>query len=166
MLSWAEEQRSDENLPMKTEFLFLWITLLAATAICFGQISSPTPGNIPASEQAIINLEKAVTEAYKDKKTDTFRKYLAKNYVGINADGITKADTEVAGMENTDLLNYSLADMKVVFPKAGIAVITYRTTVQSSAAGQDTSGTYNVASVWAKRWGNWSLISHAFVKSQ
>jgi Domain of unknown function (DUF4440) len=151
---------------MKTQFLVLWITLIADVGVCVGQTSSPTPGNIPANEQAIINLEKAVTEAYKDKKTDTFRKYLAKNYVGLNADGITKLATEVTGMENTELRNYSFADMKVVFPKAGVAVVTYKTTVQSNAAGQDTSGTYNVASVWAKRWGKWSLISHAFVKSQ
>jgi hypothetical protein len=151
---------------MKTRILFLWITLAAAAATCFGQTSSPTPGNVPANEQAIIDLEKGVTEAYKNKQSDAFRKYLARNYVGINADGITKVTTEVAGMEQTDLRSYSFADMKVVFPKAGVAVITYKTTVQSSAAGQDTSGTYNVASVWAKRWGNWRLISHAFIKSQ
>jgi hypothetical protein len=151
---------------MNTGFLFLGITLLAGVATCFGQASSPTPENIPANEQAIINLEKAVTEAYKKKEGDAFRKYLAKNYAGINADGSTKVATEISAMENTDLRDYSFADMKVVFPKAGVAVVTYKATVQSSAAGQDTSGTYNVASVWAKRWGNWFLISHAFIKSQ
>jgi Domain of unknown function (DUF4440) len=151
---------------MKTTFHFLCITVVTGVAMCFGQTSSPTPGNIPANEQAIIDLEKSVTEAYKNKQIDGFTKYLAKNYVGVNADGITKVDTEVAGMENTDLRSYSFADMKVVFPKTDVAVVTYKTTVQSSAAGQDTSGTYNVASVWAKRWGKWSLISHAFVKSQ
>jgi Domain of unknown function (DUF4440) len=151
---------------MKTQLLFLWVTLLAATAICLGQTASPTPGQPTAREEAIMNLEKSVTEAYKNKKLDAFRKYLAKNYVGINADGITKVDTEVAGMENTDLRSYSFADMKVVFPKADVAIVTYRTTAESSAAGRDTSGTYNVASVWTKRWGNWVLISHAFIKSQ
>jgi hypothetical protein len=150
---------------MKTQFLFLWITL-GSVVMSLGQPISPTPGNVPDNEQAIINLEKAVTEAYKNKKADTFRKYLAKNYVGINADGITNVETEVTAMENTDLLSYSFADMKVVFPKAGVAVVTYKTTVESSVAGQYTSGAYNVASVWAKRWGKWSLISHAFVKSQ
>jgi Domain of unknown function (DUF4440) len=151
---------------VKISFLILSATVVVGIGVCFGQTSSPTPGNIPANEQAIINLEKAVTEAYKDKKTDAFKKYLAKNYVGINADGITKVATELTGLEQTDLRNYSFADMKVVFPKAGIALVTYKTTVESSAAGQDTSGSYNVASVWAKRWGNWFLISHAFMKSQ
>ncbi len=148
---------------MKPQSVFLGILLLAATVICFGQTSSP---KLAANEEAIINLEKSVTEAYKNRQTDTFKKYLDKNYVGINAEGITKVATEVTGMQNTDLRNYSFADMKVVFPKAGVALVTYKTTVQSNAAGQDTSGTYNVASVWAERWGNWFLISHALIKSQ
>ena len=151
---------------MKIQFLCLWMAVVAGVAMCFGQTNSTTPGNVPADEQAIIDLEKAVTEAYKNKKADVFRKYLAKNYVGINADGTTKRTSEVTEMQNTDLRNYSFTDMKVVFPKAGVAVVTYKTTVESSAAGQDTSGTYNAASVWTKRWGNWVLITHAFIKSQ
>jgi hypothetical protein len=151
---------------MKTRFVFFWTTLIAATAMCFGQTSPPEPGKPATKEEAIINLEKSVTEAYKNKQADSFKKYLARNYVGVNADGITSVNTEITGIEKTDLLNYSFADMKVVFPKAGVAVITYKTTVQSTAAGQDTSGTYNVASVWAERWGKWALISHAFMKSQ
>ena len=150
---------------MKAPFHLLWITLVVAAAICFGQTSSPTPGRSAANEEAIINLEKSVTEAHKNKQTDVFKKCLAKNYVGVNAGGITNVDTEVAEMKSTNLQNYSLADMKVVFPKAAVALVTYKTAVQSSAAGRDTSGMYNVASVWAKRWGNWVLISHAFIKS-
>jgi Domain of unknown function (DUF4440) len=151
---------------MKIKVLCLWMAVVGGVAMCFGQTSSTTPGNVPANEQAIMDLEKAVMEAYKNKKADMFRKYLANNYVGINADGTTKKTSVVAQMQNTDLRNYSFADMKVVFPKVGVAVVTYKSTVDSSAAGQDTSGAYNVASVWTKRWGNWVLISHAFIKSQ
>jgi hypothetical protein len=151
---------------MKTHAFFTWITVVAGVAMCFGQASSPTPAKPTRAEEAIMNLEKAVTDAYKDKQSETFTKYLAKNYVGINADGVTNVDKEITSMENDDLRNYSFADMKVVFPKAGVALVTYKTTVQSSVAGQETSGMYNVASVWAKRWGKWSLISHVFVKSQ
>lgn len=151
---------------MKIKVLCLWMAVVGGVAMCFGQTSSTTPGNVPANEQAIMDLEKAVMEAYKNKKADMFRKYLANNYVGINADGTTKKTSVVAEMQNTDLRNYSFADMKVVFPKVGVAVVTYKSTVDSSAAGQDTSGAYNIASVWTKRWGNWVLISHAFIKSQ
>lgn len=151
---------------MKIQFLCLWMAVIAGVAMCLGQTASTTPGKIPANEQALIDLEKAVMEAYKNKKADVFRKYLAKNYVGINADGTTKRTSELTEMQNTDLRNYSFTDMKVVFPKAGVAVVTYKTRVDGSAAGQDTSGAYNAASVWTKRWGNWVLIGHAFIKSQ
>jgi ketosteroid isomerase-like protein len=117
-------------------------------------------------ESEIIDLERSVTEAYKNKQTDAFKKYLAPDYAGVNADGITSVDTEVMGMEKIDLQNYSFADTKVVFHGADVAVITYKTTVQSTSAGQNTSGTYNVASVWMRRNGTWLLICHAFMKSQ
>ena len=54
--------------------------------------------------------------------------------------------------------------MKVVFPKAGVAVVTYKTRVDSSVAGQDTSGAYNVASVWTKRVGELGPYQSRFHK--
>ena len=151
---------------MKSQLILLWVILIAATTLCFGQ-TTPSESAKPATkEEAIINLEKSVTEAYKNKQSDSFKKHLARNYLGVNTDGITSVDTEITGMEKTDLRNYSFTDMKVVFPRAGVAVVTYKARVDSSVAGQDTSGAYNVASVWTKRWGNWVLTSHAFIKSQ
>ena len=48
------------------------------------------------------------------------------------AEGIKNLDREVADMAKTDLREYSFADMKVVFPSADIAVITYKTTIQQT----------------------------------
>lgn len=151
---------------MNKQFILLWITLVVTAPLCFGQGGPSRSAKSSSKEATIIDLEKSVTEAYKNKQTDAFKKYLAKDYVGVNAYGIASVDTEVTGMEKTDLRDYSFADMKVVFPSSDAAVITYKTTVQSTSAGQDTSGTYNVASVWMKRSGNWLLICHAFMKSQ
>jgi hypothetical protein len=69
-----------------------------------------------------------------------FRKYLAKNYVGINADGTTKRTSEVTEMQNTDLRNYSFTDMKVVFPKAGVAVVTYKPESRAAPQGRTRLG--------------------------
>ena len=69
-------------------------------------------------------------------------------------------------MKKTDLRDYSFADMKVVFPSADVAVTTYKAAVQSTCDGQDTSGTYNVASVWIKKGGKWLVVFHSDVKSQ
>ena len=59
-----------------------------------------------------------------------FRKLMSKDYYGTYAEGIKNLDREVADMAKTDLREYSFADMKVVFPSADIAVITFKTTIQ------------------------------------
>lgn len=151
---------------MKKRFVLFWITLVTAAPLCLGQASPSKAGASTAREKEIVDLERSVTEAYKNKKTDAFKKYLATDYVGVNADGIMSVDTEVKGMEKNDLRDYSFADTKVVFPSTDVTVITYKAAVQGTSAGQDTSGTYNVASVWMKRSGTWLLICHAFAKSQ
>jgi hypothetical protein len=84
-------------------------------------------------------------------KADVFKKYLASDYSGVYADGVKNLDKEMADMEKSELRDYSLTDMKVVFPSADVAVTTYKATLQGSSEGQDTSGTYNVASVWVKK---------------
>lgn len=127
---------------MKIQFLCLWMAVVGGVAMCFGQTSSTTPENVPANEQAIIDLEKVVTKAYKNKKADVFRKYLAKNYVGINADGTTKRTSEITEMQNTDLRNYSfteanadeLAEIGKLIDEKKIKVIVSQTFPFSDAA--------------------------------
>jgi hypothetical protein len=111
-------------------------------------------------------LEISAWEAYKGKQADALKKYYATDYCGVYAEGFKTVDKEVADMEKTDLRDYSLADTKVAFPEAKVAVITYKVTMHSTFAGQDTSGTYNSASVWIKRSGKWLTVFHNETKAQ
>jgi ketosteroid isomerase-like protein len=161
---------------MKREFILCCFSFVVAASICFGQGSpSPSPSSSPTlfkparsatKEKIIVNLEKTVTEAFKNKQAETFKKYLAPEFVAIDAEGIESVDNQIADMAKHDVRENSFADMKVAFPSPKVAVITYKVTTQATRAEQDTSGTYNVASVWMKRGGNWLLICHAFMKSQ
>jgi ketosteroid isomerase-like protein len=151
---------------MKKQFILFCIALVAAAPVGFAQPSPSKSDKSASKESTIIDLEKSVTEAYKNKQADAFKKYLATDYVGLNASGFTSPDIEVAQMQKDDLREFSFADTKVVFPSADVAVITYKTTVQSTSAGQDTSGTYNSATVWNKRGGKWHAVFHTFVKTQ
>jgi ketosteroid isomerase-like protein len=159
---------------MKREFILCCFSLVAAAFICLGQQSpSPSPSPTPfkparsaTKEKIIVNLEKTVTEAFKNKQAETFKKYLAAEFVAIDAEGIEGVDNQIANLAKYDVRENSFADMKVAFPSPKVAVITYKVTTQATRAEQNTSGTYNVASVWMKRGGNWLLICHAFVKSQ
>ena len=151
---------------MKRQFILCFITLVAIAPLCFGQAKPAKAGKSAPSESAITDLEKSAWEAYKSKQADAFKKLLSKDYCGAYAEGTKTLDTEVAEMAKTDLRDYSFADMKVVFPHADVAVITYKVTQQATSAGQDISGTYNSGSVWMKKGGKWLGVFHTEDKAQ
>jgi len=159
---------------MKTELILCCVSLVAAASIRVGQESpSPSPTSTPfktlrsaTKEAAIVKLETAVTEAFKDKQTEAFRKYLAPEFSAIDTEGVKDADAEIEDMQKTDLKNYSFADMKVTLLNPKMAVATYKVTTQSTSSGRDTSGTYYAATVWNKRGGKWLAVLHTFVKAQ
>jgi uncharacterized protein DUF4440 len=151
---------------MKQKVTLCGLALVAIVSICFGETSPAKPGKSAAREAKLVDLEKIVTEAFKTKQIETFKKYLAPEFVALDAEGIKNTDAEVADIPKYDVRENSFADMKVVFPSGKVAVITYKVTTQATHAGQDTSGTYNVASVWMRREKKWLLVFHTFMKSQ
>jgi hypothetical protein len=82
------------------------------------------------------------------------------------ADGIKTLDMEVANMEKTDLHNYPQADIRVEFPNANIAIITYKSTKQASSGWQDVTDTYYNESVWVKKGEEWLNTFHTEIKSK
>ena len=132
---------------MKKRFILLSVTLMALAPVCFAQASPAKPAKSASNETTITDLEKSAWEAYKNKQGDAFKKLCSKDYYGEYAEGVKNLDGEVADMAKTDLREYSLADIKVVFPSTDVAVITYKTTMQQTSEGKDMSGAYNSASV-------------------
>jgi hypothetical protein len=151
---------------MKKQFILFCVTLIAVAPVCFGQATLAKPSKSGSNETAITDLEKSAWEAYKNKQADAFKKLMLKDYYGEYAEGIKNLDREVADMAKADLRDYSLADMKVVFPSADVAVITYKSTIQQTSEGKDMSGTYNSASIWVKKGGKWLEVFHTEVKAQ
>ncbi len=113
-----------------------------------------------------MKLEKAITDAFKNKQAKVFQDYLAPEFSAIDAEGVKDADAEIADMKKTELSNYSFADMKVTLLSPKMAVATYKVTTQSTSSGRDTSGAYYAATVWNKRDGKWLAVLHTFVKAQ
>jgi hypothetical protein len=151
---------------MKKQSILFCVTLIAAAPFCCAQATSSKSDKSASNETAITDLEKSAWEAYKNKQADAFRNLASKDYCGVYADAIKTLDREVADMAKTDLRDYSFADMKVVFPAADVAVVTYKVTQHATSAGQDVSGAYNTASVWMKRGGKWLGVFHTEVKAQ
>jgi hypothetical protein len=151
---------------MRKQFILICAALIGVVPISLSQTKASSSDKPASKETAVIDLEKSAWEAYKNKQADGFKKLMAKDYIGAYAEGIKDVDTEVADMEKGELRQYSFADMKVGFPSADVAVMTYKVTMEGTAAGQDVSGTYNAGSVWVKRGGTWLGVFHTEVKTK
>jgi hypothetical protein len=150
---------------MKKPFIICFITLLAIAPLYFGQAKQTKAGKSGPTEAAITDVEKSAWEAYKNKQADAFKALMSKDYYGVYAEGIKTLDTEVADMAKSDLRDYSFSDVKVVFPRPNLAVVTYKAKVQASAEGKDVSGTYNSASVWLRKGKDWVGVLHTESKA-
>jgi len=151
---------------MKKQFVLYCLILVAGAAICSAQLSSFKPVKSAARPATIVSLEKSITEAFKNKQAEAFKRYLAPDFISVDADGIKNADAEVVDIGKYDVHENSFTDMNVVFLNPEVAMITYQGTTKATFAGQDRSGTYNSASVWVKRGGKWLIVLHTFVRVQ
>jgi len=151
---------------MKKQFILFCVTLIVAAPVCFAQASPAKPAKSTSDQTAITDLENSAWESYKNKQADAFRKLMSKDYHGTYAEGIKNLDREDADMAKTDLRDYSLADMKIIFPSDEVAVITYKATIQQTSEGKDMSGTYNSGSIWVKKSGKWLEVFHTEAKTQ
>jgi Domain of unknown function (DUF4440) len=149
-------------MAMTKRSILCLITLLAIAPICFGQGKLAKAAKSSANESTITE---SAWEAYKNKQADAFKALMSNDYYGVYAEGVKTLDAEVTDMAKSDLREYSLADVKVVFPHPKVAVLTYKATVQASADGKDISGTYNCGSVWVQKSSKWAGVFHSEAKA-
>jgi hypothetical protein len=151
---------------MRRQLILFCAALIAASPMCLAQTSPSPSAALPADAGMITDLEQSAWQAYKNKQTRSFQKFFYKTYYGVYADGIKTLDMEVADMEKTELQDYSLADIRVEFPNANVAIITYKTTQGATFDGKDVSGTYHNESVWVKKGDKWLNTFHTAVKAK
>jgi hypothetical protein len=118
------------------------------------------------NDDAIIANEKAVWQAFKDKKADDFKKLVSADVVAVFADGILNMQAELDVMKKRDMKSFSLSDFKVVMTDANTAMIAYKSKVEGSFGGKEESGTYNCGTVWQMKNGAWQAIFHADMKEE
>ena len=141
---------------MKKQITSILTILLATVCVSF---AAP-------DKDAIIAKEKAVWQAFKDKKADDFKKMVVADVVAVYADGIMNMQDEMDAMSKTDMKSFSLSDFNVVMTNADTAVVSYKAKVESSMGGKDNSGDYNAITVWQMKNGQWQAICHADMKAE
>ena len=141
---------------MKKYISYTMIALLATAAI----------SSAATNEDMMQEKEKAAWQAFKDKKTDDFKKVVSPNVVAVYAEGMSDMQKELADMQKWDMKSFAISDYKVTSDGPGTAVATYKVAVEGTYDEKDQSGTYNAASVWKKQKGEWQAIFHTNVKQQ
>lgn len=136
---------------MKKLTTYVITTLLALSAFAF---AGP-------NDDAIIANEKAAWQSFKDKKADDFKKVVSSDLAAVYADGIMNMAAEMDAMTKTTMKSFALSDIKVTWPDADTALITYTCKVEASMDGKDNSGTFNCGSVWRKMGSDWKAVFHA-----
>ena len=117
-------------------------------------------------KDAIMTKEKAAWQAFKDKKSDEFKKLLSAGFMGVYSDNIYTVQKQIDDMQKWDMKSFSFTDMNVVFPDADTATITYKVMVEGTYGGKDVSGNYNAGSVWRKHNGVWHAVFHTDMKEE
>ncbi len=142
---------------MKKQIAYTMIVFLAATAIS----SAAMP-----DKSALEAKENAAWQAFKDKKTDDFKKVVSANFVGVYDDGISDMAKELSDMQKWDMKSFAISDYKITSDGPNIVVASYIVKVEGTYDGKDASGTFNAGSIWHKKGssGDWIAIFHTNVK--
>lgn len=141
---------------MKKLLTLTTTALLALTATSFAA----------SDKDAVIQAEKNVWQAVKDKKFDAFQKMLSADFRSVYGSAMNKLDQEVADIKKVDMKSVTFGDMDVVFIDKDAALITYQVTVEGTEDGKNVSGKWNAASVWKKDGADWKGVFHTEVKTE
>ncbi len=111
-----------------------------------------------------MEKEKAAWQAYKDKKSDDFKKVVDKDIKCVYPDGVSDMAKEISDMAKWDIKSFEIGDFKTFSDEKDIVVTTYTVKIDGTLDGKDMSGTYNAGSVWKEEGGKWLAIFHTNIK--
>jgi len=143
---------------MKFDFTTaFFVCLAAASALCQ---TGAAPKPLSPVEQTLIAGEKSLIEAKKKDDDAYFKRILSDDFALVGVDGKLLAGQEaVDDLGDSNLLELTPYDMKVVMAGEGAAVVTYDAIVRT--APEEDQGPppryQHFSSVWVKQAGVWKL---------
>ena len=136
-----------------------YMTYAAAAFFATIAISLAAP-----DKDAIMAKEKAAWQAFKDKKSDDFKKVVHADFRGVYTEGISDMQKELDDMKKWDMKSFTISDYNIVSVGENTIMSTYKVVVEGAYDGKDSSGTFNAGSVWKMKKGEWQAIFHTNVK--
>lgn len=117
-------------------------------------------------KDTMLAKENSAWQAFKEKKADDFKKVVSSDMVAVYSDGIMNMQAEMDAMGKTTMKSFALSDFNVSAIDDNTVIVTYKSKVESSMGGKDSSGTYNCASVWVMKNGEWKAVFHTDMKAE
>ncbi len=115
------------------------------------------------TKDALVALEKSAYEAWKSKDAKFWGTFLSDNFVGYGSSG--KLDKASATQEYTgagcEIKSYDLSDERMRPLGKGVALITYKRTVDGTCGGQKVPANSWAASVYVREGDQWKGAFHA-----
>lgn len=113
-----------------------------------------------AGSDALLAKEKEAWDAFKHKQPDAFKHLAAPEFVGVDPDGPVDLAAEVKSIDDVELKDYRLADVKVIMADKDTALLTYKAMQQGTYKGQPLPPAVFASSVWVRRGGKWLAVFH------
>src|ERR1700747_1670219 len=100
--------------------------------ICYTMLASfATALAITApNKDAIMEKEKAAWQAFKDKKSDDFKKVVDKDIRCVYVDGISNLQKELSDMQKWDIKSFTISDFDSFSDEPDVMVNTYTVKVE------------------------------------
>ncbi|HWR37216.1 MAG TPA: nuclear transport factor 2 family protein [Clostridia bacterium] len=136
--------------------------VLAASAVAQGTMpQSGKDSGDPKVAQQIRDLETKGREALLKADSSWAQQHLANDFMGISGRGVasdkqTSIANRQSGKLKYDSLNWSEMTVRVL---GDAAIVSGKVNLKGTFEGRDISGDYMVTRVWAKRGGQWQIVS-------
>ena len=118
-----------------------------------------TTGGATADE--IIDKEKQLWDALKNRDYDAFGKMLSSDNVYVSSDVVGGKDETVNGVRNFAPTEVNLSDWKTVVLDKDAVVVTYTVNARGTSGGQPIPpGALRASTAWVKRGAEWLAVYH------
>jgi len=146
---------------MNRSRVIICTTFLIAATLATAQ--GPAPRPLTPLEQKLISAEQRLIEAKKKDDDDFFKRTLTQDFTLVGVDGkLLEGEEAVDNLGNSDLVELTPYDLKVVPAGESSAIVTYDAIVrETKKENEGPPPRYqHFTSVWIKQAGGWKLKFH------
>jgi hypothetical protein len=131
-------------------------TLTASIFVC-GFLTAADAA--PNPEKEVVPLLRKLNDAFVKGDADTMKQLMAENHVGILNDGQrhTRAE-QLKSLPDLKLTEYTMDNVKVSVPAAGVAIVTCDVTQRGTFKGKEMPTKLTASSVWVQQGGKWQEV--------